>query len=86
MYRNLSESQQIWGMVKKVMGKTGVTIKAPKMMYKVVVQVVLMYGSEIWVVANEMMTVLEGLHHRISEQIAGMTERRVRRENKSRTQ
>ena len=43
----MSESQQTWGMVKKVMGNTGVTIKAPVMMYKVVVQVVLLYGSEI---------------------------------------
>ena len=59
------------------MGKTGLPIKAQKMIYKELVQAVILYGSERWVVTDAMMTVLEGFHHRISEQIAGMTERRV---------
>ena len=42
-------------------------------MYKTVVQLVLLYVSEIWVVTGYMLNVLEGLHHRASRRIAGMT-------------
>ena len=43
------------------------------MVYKAVVQVVLLYGSEIWVVTDAIMTVMEGFRHRIAIQITGMT-------------
>ena len=43
------------------------------MEYKVVVQVVLLYGSEIWVATDAMMTLLEGFHHRIAIHVLGMT-------------
>ena len=46
--------------------KTGVHIKAQAMMYKVVVQVVLLYERESWVVTDVMMVVLDGFHHRIN--------------------
>ena len=46
-------------MVAKVLGKTGASIKARPMVYNAVVQVVLLYESEIWVVIAAMMTVLE---------------------------
>ena len=52
-------------MAEKLMGKTGLPIKAPVMMYKVVVQVVLLCESEIWRVTDAMMTVLEDFHHSI---------------------
>ena len=34
-------------------------------MYKVAVHAVLLYGIKIWVITDEMMTVLEVFHHRI---------------------
>ena len=40
-------------MVEKVMGKTRALIKYQGVMYKVVVQEILLYGSEIWVVPDE---------------------------------
>ena len=46
------------GVVAKVPGNTGVSIKAQEMMYKSVVHVVLLYGSEICVVTEKIMTVL----------------------------
>ena len=46
------------------------------MMYKTVVQVVLLYGSEIWVVMEATMTVLECFHYSIARRIMGMTARR----------
>ena len=59
-------------MVEKVMGKTRALIKYQGVMYKVVVQEILLYGSEIWVVPDEMVTVLEGFNNRISRRIAVM--------------
>ena len=65
LYINLQKSHRRWGMVSKLMEKTGKPIKAHAIMYKAAVQVVLMCGSKIWLVKNAMMTVLEVFHHRI---------------------
>ena len=63
-------------MAEKVMGETGESIKARPMIYKAVVQVVLLYGIEIWMVTGSMMMVLGGFHNSIAIWIAGMTERK----------
>ena len=76
LYINLRKAQYLWGMIAKVMGKKGAPIKAQPMMYKMVVQAVLLYGSEIWVVIDAMMMVLEGFHHSIARRITGMTAHR----------
>ena len=47
------------------------------MLYKVVAHTVIRFGSESWVVMGVMLKVLEGFHHRSSQQIAGMTAQRV---------
>ena len=51
-------------------------VKAQAMIYKAVVQAVLLYGIKIWVVTDVMMMVLEGFHHRIVRGIVGITARR----------
>ena len=43
LYRNLGKDHRIWGMVEKVLGKTGKTTKACEMMYTAVVQAVILY-------------------------------------------
>ena len=65
-----------WGLVAKVLGKIGSPIKAQAMIYKALVQAVLLYGSEIWVVTHAMITVIEGFHHRISRCIAVIKSRK----------
>ena len=47
LYRNLRKAQKKWGVIEKVMDKTGAPIKSRSMMCKAVVQVVLLYGSKI---------------------------------------
>ena len=76
LYSNLRRSNQIWGMVANVLGKTGFLIKSRVMMYKVLVQAFLLYGSEICVVMDTIMMILGGFHHRIERRISGMTLRR----------
>ena len=36
------------------------------MIYKVIVQAVIFYGSEIWVVIDSIMTILEVFYHRVT--------------------
>ena len=77
LYINLRKAQRQWGVVAEVLGNTGVLVKAQAMMCKAVVQELILYGSEIWVVTDAMTTVLGGFNHRISRRIVDMTKRRV---------
>ena len=56
-------------------------VRAQGDMDKAVVQLVLLYGSESWVVTGDMLKVLEGFHHGVAQRITRMTaERRAGRE------
>ena len=44
LYSNLHKAHRRWGIVEKVVGKTGTPVKYLAMMYKSVVQAVLLYG------------------------------------------
>ena len=72
LQRNLWKAQWLWGVAAKVISKTGVPLKSQAMIHKAVVQVVILYGSEIWVVTDAIMVVLEGFRHSIAIQILGM--------------
>ena len=73
LYSNLSKSQMRWGVVEKVLDKSGEPIKTRPMMYKAVVHAVILYGSESLVVVYTMMKILGGFYHRISGRISVMT-------------
>ena len=58
LYQNLKKAQMRWGMVLGVLVKTGGTVRSRAIIYKGVVQVVLIYGREIWVITDSIMKVL----------------------------
>ena len=58
----------------KVLTKTVATVLEQAMMYKVVFQMVLLYRSESWVLTEEMLKVMEGLHHQVAWRIEGMSD------------
>ena len=58
-------------MIVRVLDNTGATVRSQGMMYKVVAQLVLLYGSQSWVVMGYMLKVLEGFHHRAEMWITG---------------
>ena len=60
-------------MTTRVLAKTRAMLREQGMIYKSVDQSVILYGSEIWVVAGDMIKVLEGFHHRAARRITGMT-------------
>ena len=63
-------------MVGRLLERTGETVQDRGAMYKALMQSVLFYGSEIWVVTGEMLKVLEGFHPRAAQRITGMTAKR----------
>ena len=65
----------------KFLVKVGAMVKSCAMMYKEVVQTLILYGSESWIVTDETVKVLEGFHHRISRRIMGKIDRRVGEED-----
>ena len=67
-------------MMSGVIVKAGVKIQSREIFYNVVVQVVLIYGSEIWAITDAMMKVLEGFHHHIAIRITWKDERKFRAE------
>ena len=50
----------------KVMTKSGAAVRAHSMMYKSVLQKVMLYGSDIWVVTEAMLTVIEYFNHQVA--------------------
>ena len=77
LYQNLWKARRWWRMLGKVVNKSGATVRVRGMFYKTVVQSVLFYGRDSWVVTGDMIKVLEVFHHWASRRIAGMTERRT---------
>ena len=51
-------------MLARVIESMGATVRARGVMYKALVQSVLLCASERWVVTGEMLKVLEGFYHR----------------------
>ena len=64
-------------MMAKALKKMRAVMETQATMYKAVVQIVLLYGSESWVVMDAMLKMLEGFHHRLARRIAGISDRKV---------
>ncbi len=77
LFHNLKKARQRWAMVSKVLDKQGASMRCRGLFYKAVVQSVLLYGCETWVVKEGMLKVLEGFHHRVARRITGRTARRL---------
>ena len=58
----------------KVATKTGTIVRSCGVLYKAVVQTVLLYGSDIWVLAGSMLKLLEVFPHRTARRIVGMVD------------
>ena len=77
LYQNIQKARRWWVMVGKVVTKTGETVRARGMLYNAVVKLVLLNGSDNWVVMKDMLKVLEGFHHWSERRITRMAVRRT---------
>ena len=64
-------------MVGKVVSNTGLKVQSRVMLYKAVVQLVILYESESCVVMGAILKVIEGFCHRLYIRIIGMTAQRT---------
>jgi len=80
IYWNLSKARKRWAMVSRVLAREGADARISAMFYKAVVQSVLLYGSETWVVTPAVLKVLEGFHHRAARRLSGRQPRYLPRE------
>ena len=58
VYQNLRKARMRWGVISRLMVKTGAAVRARGMMYKAVAHLVLLYRSESWVVTGIILKVL----------------------------
>ena len=64
--RNLKKAQHKWAWLTWVLGKEGSDDRTLGRFYVAVFQTVLLYGSEIWVMAPRIGENLRGFHHRVA--------------------
>ena len=60
--RNTRKVSQVWGRLRKLLQREGVEMAVSEKFYCSVVQAVLLFGAETWVIMVPMMQVLEGGH------------------------
>ena len=71
VHRNLSKARKSWARISCILAREGATPRVSGMFYKAVVQSVLLFGSETWVLSQPMLKALEGFHRRVAWRIAG---------------
>ena len=72
IYGKLKKAQRRLRMVEKLLTNMGATVQERTMIYKAVVQTMLICGSESCVAKDAMLKVLEGFHHIADWRIAGV--------------
>ena len=70
VYKNLRKARSKWGQISKPLIGTGVPPRTIGYFYKAIVQAVLLYGCETWVVTPAMLRALSGFHNRMARRIA----------------
>ena len=68
---NLQRAREKWGRIGRILSNRGANPKVMGTFYKTIVQSVLLYGSETWVVSKQMMKILRSFHRRCSRYIMG---------------
>ena len=68
---NLQKARKFWARMKRILGRYGASPRVSGMSFKAVVQVVLLFGLETWVMTPPMGRDLGGFQHRFSRRIIG---------------
>jgi hypothetical protein len=69
--RNMAKARQRWAYISRILRREGATPRISAMFYKAVVQTVLLFGSESWVLTPSMLGKLEGFHRQIARRLTG---------------
>ena len=71
MVQILQRARSKWGQLSYLFGYEGLETRTSGVFYVTVVQPVLIFGSESWVVTPRILRALESLHHQVARQISG---------------
>ena len=69
--------RQIWRRLGKLLRKEGAYLIISEKFYRAVVQVVILFGSENWVLMAVIMQNIEGVHVRFLQQVTGKKAQRL---------
>ena len=75
---NLAKERRSWGRLQRILGREGATARISGAFFKAVVQQVLLFGAETWVVTPRMERALSGFLHRPARRLTGRQARRGR--------
>ena len=67
--RQLSQARKKWNRFSVILNAGGMDKRIAGYFYKVIVQTVLLYGSETWVISKRQLRMLEAFHHRVARYI-----------------
>lgn len=71
IYHNLAKARVRWARFSRLLAREGADARMSGIFYKAVVQAVLLYGCETWVVTPAVLAALEGFHHRVARRLSG---------------
>jgi len=66
---NLKKARARWQMISRILSSEGANTRVMGLFYKAIVQSVLLFGSETWVLTKKMITALESFHHQCARTI-----------------
>ena len=72
MLRNIRRKRQVWGRLGKFLRQEGVDPILSEKFYRAVVQAVLLFGAETWVMLSAILNNLKVLHMGFIRQVTGM--------------
>ena len=75
---NIRRERQVWGRLGKFLRREGADPIVSEKFYRAVVQAVIIFEAETWVLMVEMLQKLEGVHVGFLRQVEGMTARKLR--------
>ena len=75
---NLAKARRSWGRLRRILGREGATARISGAFFKGVVQQVLLFGAETWVVTPRMERALSGFLHGAARRMTGRQARRGR--------
>ena len=68
---NLQKERKIWARLSRILGREGYNTRVLVVLFKAVVQTVMLFGAETWVMTPHIGRALEGFQHRVTRQITG---------------
>ena len=66
MVRNLARPKTVWRRMSQILSREGVTPQVSGLFFKVVIQAVVLFGADAWVVTPRMVTALGGFQTQVA--------------------